>query len=132
MSRRKAWSGKVHRSPSPFYRPRVEFLEDRTLLSFTAAPTYPAGSGPYAVAVGDFNGDGAPDLVVTNPSSRAVNVLLGRGDGSFQAPVSYAIGYYGTSVAVGDFNGDGILDLVVANRLSNTVSVLLGRGDGTF
>src|ERR1017187_5202205 len=35
-------------------------------VSFLAARTYSTGSHPYAVAVGDFNGDGKPDLAVTN------------------------------------------------------------------
>ena len=35
-------------------------------VSFRAAPSYAAGSGPVSVAVGDFNGDGKPDLAVAN------------------------------------------------------------------
>jgi hypothetical protein len=84
------------------------------------------------VAVGDFNGDGVPDLAVANGGSRTVSVLLGRGDGSFAAATNYAAGNYPASVAVGDFNGDGVPDLAVANFGNNTVSVLLGRGDGSF
>jgi hypothetical protein len=80
------------------------------------------------VAVGDFNGDGIPDLAVANGS--AVSVLLGNGDGTFQAPVSYAAGIGPIFVAAGDFNGDGKLDLAVA--ISGGVRVLLGNGDGTF
>jgi hypothetical protein len=80
------------------------------------------------VAVGDFNGDGIPDLAVANGS--AVSVLLGNGDGTFQAQVSYAAGIGPIFVAAGDFNGDGKLDLAVAT--SGGVRVLLGNGDGTF
>ena len=65
--------------------------------------------------MGDFNGDGKPDLAVANSGSNNVSVLLGNGDGTFQAAVNYAAGNAPNSVAVGDFNGDGKADLAVAN-----------------
>jgi len=80
--------------------------------------------------VGDFNGDGKPDLAVANVYSDNVNVLLGNGDGTFQAPVNYAAGSGPASVAVGDLNGDGKPDLAVSN--SSGINVLLGNGDGAF
>jgi Big-like domain-containing protein/VCBS repeat protein len=106
--------------------------------TFQAAVNYPAGGGssrqccdPFWVTVGDFNGDGKPDLAVANNSSNDVSVLLGSGDGTFQEQVRYAVGPDPGFVTVGDFNGDGELDLV-ANGGSSDVSVLLGNGDGTF
>src|SRR5262249_28655922 len=55
--------------------------------SFITAPSYAAGSYPTSVAVGDFNGDAIPDLVVANASGNgngAMSVLLGNGDGTFR------------------------------------------------
>src|SRR6266436_5402770 len=101
-------------------------------VSFIARRDFTAGYDPISVAVGDFNGDGVPDLVVADRVSNNVSVLLGNGDGTFQTPVAFATGTRPQSVAVGDFNGDGKLDLVVANEGSNNVSVLLGNGDGAF
>src|SRR5260370_19627352 len=72
-------------------------------VSFRVAPTYAAGSAPFepvSVAVGDFNGDGKPDLAAANSSSNNVSVLLGNGDGTFQAAVHYAVGSGPRSVAV--------------------------------
>ena len=100
----------------------------------TLIPTVAVGTNPYGVAVGDFNGDGVADLVITNETSSTVRIFLGNGDGTFTqatgSPVPVGTNPY--SVAVADFNGDGIQDLAVANNGSGNVSILLGNGNGTF
>src|SRR5437016_1076340 len=78
--------------------------------SFAAGRTFDTGTTPVSVAVGDFNGDGKPDLAVANYHSDNVAVLLGKGDGTFQPAANYNAGANPQSVAVGDFNGDGKLD----------------------
>ncbi|NMB76521.1 MAG: hypothetical protein GYA21_15490 [Myxococcales bacterium] len=108
--------------------------------TFQAKADYAAGTGPSAIAVGDFNRDGNPDLAVANRISNDVSILLGKSGGEYGAflpAVNYATGTGPSAIVSGDFNRDAILDLAVANAGSNNVSVLLGggsggRGDGTF
>ena len=110
----------------------LETLEDRTVPSFFAAPTFAVGASPIAQAVGDFNGDGRADLAVVNQGANSVSVLIGNGDGTFAAKTDFAVGLTPIAVAVGDFDGDGKLDIATANFVSKTVSLLLGNGDGSF
>src|SRR5713101_8140523 len=68
----------IRRRPSAS-RLWLEALEDRCLLSFSPAVSYPVGANPQAVVTGDFNGDGRLDLAVANGSS-TVSILLGNAD----------------------------------------------------
>ena len=94
----------------------------------------PAGSNPYALATGDFNGDGVLDIACANSDSNDVTILLGDGKGGFtQAPGSpYPVGTSPQAIAVGDLNGDGQADIIVGNYGSNNLTVLTGLGAGTF
>ena len=102
---------------------------------FTAASSSPLAVGAQlsSVKVGDFNGDGYADLIVADPLTNSVTVLLGDGRGRFMAPGGpSAVGNSPASLVVGDFNGDGIPDVAVANENSNSVTILLGDGGGRF
>ena len=117
----------------------VSFLLGTGTGTFTkAAGTAPTvGTGPYSIAVGDFNNDGIPDLAVANSGSRTVTILLGTGTGGFtKYATSPATGTAPDAIAVGDFNGDGNADLAVVNKGTGTangsVTILLGKGTGAF
>jgi hypothetical protein len=105
--------------------------------SFQAARTFNAGPNPVAVAVGDLNSDGTPDIVVVNNGNNTVSVVL-IGSGGTYVVHSYSVGTNPDAVALGDFNGDGKLDIAVADAGAPppggppAVSVLLGNGNGTF
>lgn len=102
--------------------------------TFQPKQDYGDGYGHRAVAVGDLNGDGRPDLAVTayNSGSSTVNVMLGNGNGTFQAQQTFTTGADPRSVAIGDVNGDGHADVVTGNSQASTVSVLLGTGTGAL
>jgi hypothetical protein len=89
---------------------------------------FDTGSNPLSVAVGDFNHDGIPDLVVANHDSNNVSVLLGKGEGAFAAAVSYTAGTGPNAVAVADFNGDGLPDLAVTSDAFASVAILINDG----
>jgi hypothetical protein len=82
-------------------------------------------AGLSSVAVGDFNRDGDPDLVVAHRSGNQVRVLLGGPGGSFGSPTNFPTGTLPASVAVADFNADGKPDLATTHPTTNNVSVLL-------
>jgi hypothetical protein len=113
-------------------RPQIELLEARVVPSFAFAGHFAVGLSPYSVAVGDFNGDGKPDLAVVNRNSNTVSVLLGNGDGTFKAAKNFAVDTDPRQVVVVDVNRDGKMDLITTNGKSNSISVLLGNGNGTF
>ena len=102
--------------------------------NFAFGPTLSAatGSNPIYLATADFNGDGIPDIVVSNQADGTITVLLGKGDGTFTTKSMGGSGLDGDGVVVGDFNDDGIPDLAVAASLGNAVNIFLGKGDGTF
>jgi hypothetical protein len=98
---------------------------------------YSTNTNAGAVAIGDFTGDGIPDLVVACSeyifAYACVDLVTGRGDGTFNSPTTHsANGNIHTGVAVADFNGDGKLDVVTSDGDTGTVSLLLGNGDGTL
>jgi hypothetical protein len=109
----------------------VSVLLNRGDGSFRANVDYVTGLFSIAIAIGDLNGDGKPELAVANADADTVSVLRNRGDGTFEAHLDYATGPNPGSIAIGDLNGDGKPELATANG-AGSVSVLANRGDGTF
>lgn len=97
-----------------------------------ASSTQYAASTPTAVATGDFNRDGRPDVAATSVEANVVSVRLGQGNGTLQPAATYSVGTAPIALAAGDVNGDGRIDFAVANSGSDDVSILLGNGEGTF
>jgi hypothetical protein len=105
--------------------------ETAAALSLFNSSNPAVSSAPQAVAVGDFNGDGIPDLVVATYGG--INILLGNGDGSFSpGPPLNSPNVNVDGVVVADFNGDGNADIAVWGGQTPTIQVLLGNGNGSF
>jgi FG-GAP-like repeat len=75
---------------------------------------------PYALAVGDVDGNGTPDLVSitedVDPSTTTVSVFFGDGHGNFQPAVAQQTftGIYPEKASVVDLDGDGKPDLLLS------------------
>ena len=127
----------------------------------TASASDPAASKPNAVTVGDFNGDGRPDLAVSATghvptcnggandgkncmsdndcpggmcptAPGVVAVLLQQANGSFGPAQNTDVEDEPIALTAANVNCDGRDDLIVANLASSTISVLNSKGDGTF
>jgi FG-GAP-like repeat len=85
----------------------------------------------WSVVAGDFNGDGHPDVAVTElGTGSSVDVLIGNGAGSFSSSTPIMKGPVSGALTAADFNGDGKLDIGFIT--DSSLSLMLGNGDGTF
>ena len=105
--------------------------------TFLAPVTYSTPWGAIDVAVGDVNGDGKPDLVVTSLGpgpTGAISILLQNASnpGTFGTASSYAGFGQPLSVAIADLNGDGHPDIAIADGWSATVMLNSASSPGTF
>jgi hypothetical protein len=121
--------------------------------SFNLDPTYrlDVGISPLAVTLANVNGDGRPDIVVTNQFSGDVSVLLNDPVHPFATEERFraGTGLYGlgkpietdpnptvqspeetVAVTAGRFSRGTAEDLVVLNRGLRTASVLVADGSG--
>jgi hypothetical protein len=116
--------------------------------TFQTPTEYPGQVYSGFVAVGDFNGDGKPDLAVSD--IEGVSVFLGNGDGTFQAGTHFIAGdgilNIPSQLLVGDFDVDGKDDVAISLSSATAIlenngevytgggglAVLYGNGDGTL
>ena len=96
-----------------------------------------AGELQQGLAVGDFNGDGNPDIAVVYRSNGFVGVYLGDGAGGFAESDAFSTGFNVAGfIAADDFDADGVLDLAVqvqgASFPTTETAVLIGDGAGGF
>jgi len=120
-------------------------------VTFQASASYPAGNRPTSFTVGDVNGDGLPDLLITygnlnetTPGVTTALLMTGKAGGGFNTGATVPTGVNTVQVALADVNGDGKPDIIAVNMgICNTgyagavpsagnVSVSINNGNGTF
>ena len=113
-----------------------------TTVFFAAAANSPLQAyEPFGMTVGDFNGDGKPDLAIA--TNTRVAVLLGKGDGTFVAASASPVQIpsppyddlgspYVGPIVTADFNHSGHVGFAVGEMDNEAAAMLLGNGDGTF
>ena len=118
-------------------------------ITFGTTSTTVRGGLPHTVAIGDLDGDGKPDIAVTNTDIREISVYPNKsttGNIAFDNPTSVSF-YVGTTqvaeslavplfVALGDIDGDGKADLVATDTTQVAPKVFILRntssGVGNF
>jgi hypothetical protein len=100
--------------------------------NFTAGSLLTVGTTPASTAVGDFNGDGKPDLATANWGAKTVTIHFNNGSGGYASSTISGLTNGPLDIVSGDFNGDGVPDLATANGSGNNVYIFLNNGSGIF
>jgi hypothetical protein len=107
-------------------------------ISFTEASGSPIAVGnlPVAIAAGDLNADGIPDVAVVNQTDNTVSVLLAssNADGTFVAAAGSPLATAATpaGIVIANFTGGLVPSLAVTNQAASTLGIYVGLGSGTF
>ncbi|MEO7768994.1 MAG: FG-GAP-like repeat-containing protein, partial [Ferruginibacter sp.] len=100
---------------------------DNGIISFSSPLHIPlADASIYRLAINDIDGDGKPDIVVTQVVNGKVLIfrnITNNGIISFDSPISYAAGYDPQAAYLADLDGDNKPDLVVSSTNSTKLFI---------
>ena len=101
--------------------------------TFSVNASFTLDQAPTGIAIGNFNADSQPDLLLSvDWFEPRVMLFLNQGNNNFTLSTQFFAGREPRDVTVGDFNGDGKLDAAASLTGANSVVIALGNGLGSF
>ena len=97
-------------------------------ISFSEVASFTMGNSgyPIGVAAGDLDGDGKPDIVISNYYTQTLTFYLNASTSGhivMDSALSVPSGNYILGASIADLNGDGKPEVIVACQNSNILSV---------
>lgn len=96
------------------------------VISFAAGVSFATTTQPHKIDVGDLDGDGKPDVVITAFTSNKLSIFRNTstpGIISFAARQDFAPGTVPYFVHIGDLDGDNLADIALVNRDVATLAI---------
>jgi sugar lactone lactonase YvrE len=102
-------------------------------ISFDNQLTFPTGTIPASVKIGDIDGDGKPELVVGETNTSNISIFRNTssiGVISFDTKIDFNTGSGAKAISLGDLNGDNKLDIV--STASNEAKIAVFRNTSSI
>lgn len=122
------------------YSNNISVLLNNGMGAFGPGTNYVVGSGAFEVpttrkqntTIGDFDGDGDPDLVTRNNLANAISLLRNDGSGTFSDLTKSSVDGCPRFLDAGDLDTDGDLDIVASDSCNDDIMILFNDGLGNF